>query len=267
MTSLTIRSSSMGKLFDCALRFEAENINGLRKPSGRRAALGTAVHASTAAFDQGRIEGASLKPDDVAGVLVDTLKNPGYDVDTEQDDLTVEKAEVIGLKLHTQYCLDWSPRYQFTAVELETKPMDIDCGEGTVIRLTGTLDRSRLVAGTDGVRIADLKSGARAVEKGEAKTKGHAAQVGIYEMLYEHTTGQAITAPAEIIGLQTSGTPKIATGQIAGAKEMLVGTPEFPGLIQYAAQMFRTGMFPPNPQSMLCSEKYCAFWNRCPYHR
>lgn len=269
MTSeVTVRASAWSKLFDCAYRFEGENLMGMRKPSGLRAALGTALHASTAAFDTSRMLGTGMKPDDAAGVLVDKLRAPDGDVDlVADDDFTLRDAEKIGLSLHAQYCLDWSPRYTFEAVEMTIQPLTVDCGGGVWVKLTGTLDRSRVVAGETGVRIADLKSGARAVENGVAKTKGHAAQVGTYELLYEHTTGRAVTGPAEIIGLHTSGKPKIAAGEIAQAKALMVGTPDTPGLINFAAQMFRTGLFYPNPQSMLCGEKYCARWHRCPYHR
>lgn len=267
MTETTVRASAWGKLFDCAYRFEGENLLGMRKPSGLRAALGSALHASTAAYDSSRMRAEGIKPDDAAGVFVDRLRKPEYDVDLALDDLTVKDAEKIGLSLHAQYCMEWSPRYEFAAVEMQVEPLVVECGGGVNVRLTGTLDRSRIVTTDNGSRITDLKSGARAVENGAAKTKGHAAQVGIYELLYEHTTGAAITGTAEIIGMQTSGKPKIAAGEIANAKQLMVGTTEQPGLIAFAAQMFRTGLFYPNPNSMLCGEKYCARWASCPYHR
>jgi hypothetical protein len=46
---------------------------------------------------------------------------------------------------------------------------------------------------------------------------------------------------------------------------MMTGTEEFKGLIEIGAQMFRTGLFPPNPQSQICGEKYCPRWKSCPY--
>ena len=86
------------------------------------------------------------------------------------------------------------------------------------------------------------------------------------DLLYEHTTGIATTEPAEIIGLKTKGNPETGTALVHGARELMVGTDAYPGLIQFAADMFRTGLFPPNPSSHLCSARYCARWNRCPYH-
>lgn len=262
-----VRASSWGRLFDCAHAWEGTHILGLKKASGLRAQLGTAIHASTAAFDLAYMTGEDVRPDDVAEVLVDTLRNPEREVDMTQDDLTLKDAERIGLTLHARYCAEIAPTMHYEAVELETKPFDIDCGGGVVIRLTGTLDRSRLNS-WDGLRgIKDLKSGSRAVEKGVAKVKGHRAQIGTYELLYEHTTGLPITDDGEIIGLKTSGNPEVAAGGvIKSAKALMVGTDEYPGLLQYAAEMFRSGLFPPNPQTFVCSEKYCARWASCPYH-
>lgn len=266
---IRVRASSWGGLFDCAYRWEGTHLLGLQGSSGIRAALGTGLHASTAAYDGSRLYGASgMSVMDSASVLVDKLRDPGYEIDTRKDDITRAEAERIGLSLHSRYCAEWSPRFVFQAVELETKPLDVDCGNGVTIRLTGTLDRSRLVARSTGtLRVADLKSGGRAIVNGQANTKGHAAQVGTYEILYAHTTGMPVEGPSEIIGMQTTGKPAIARGEISGARELLTGTPEAPGLMSIAAQMFKSGLFPPNPSSMLCAEKYCSRWHRCPYHQ
>ncbi len=261
-----VRASSWGGLFDCAMKWEGTNLLGMHNPVGIAAVLGTAIHASTAAFDQGRIDGSGFTPDDTAGVLVDKLRHPDEEIAIRDEDMSVDEAERVGLVLHSRYCIDWSPRYTFRSVEMETKPLDIDCGNGIIVRLTGTLDRARIYAGSGGVGIKDVKTGGRAVEKGAAKTKGFAAQVGTYELLYEHSTGDVITEPGGIIGLKTSGKPEIAEGDISNAKRMMVGTPEQKGLIEYAAVMFKTGLFPPNPSSILCSPKYCARWNSCAFH-
>ena len=264
--SLTVRASSWAGLFDCAYRWEGIHLLKLRNVVGLRAALGTAIHAGTAVFDQSRLDGAGLTADDAAGAMVDKLHDPENEFDAARDDLTMPEAERVGLALVSKYCTDVSPRYDFVAVEMETKPLDIDCGGGVVVRLTGTMDRARIRRHGDAVGIADLKSGSAAVQKGAAVTKGHGPQIGTYELLYEHTTGQPITDDAEIIGLKTKGTPEIATGVIRNGKRVMVGTDEHPGLIEFAAEMFKTGRFYPNPKSLLCSDKYCPRHATCPFH-
>lgn len=264
--SLIVRASSWAGLFDCAYRWEGIHLLKMRNVVGLRAALGTAIHAGTAAFDTSRITGAGVTVDDAAGVMVDKLRDPDNEYDPARDDLSVSDAERIGIALTAKYCTEWSPKFNFISVEMETKPLDIDCGGGVIIRLTGTMDRARIRKGAHGAGISDLKSGSAAVQKGAAVTKGHGAQVGTYELLYEHTTGQKITDAAEIIGLKTKGTPEIATGTIANAKRVMVGTDDHPGLIEFAAEMFRSGRFYPNPKSLLCSDKYCPRHATCPFH-
>lgn len=264
--SLIVRASSWAGLFDCAYRWEGIHIRGLRNIVGLRAALGTAIHAGTAAFDQARISGDTVTADDAAGVVMDKLADPDNEYDKDRDDLSMPEAQKVGVTLLTKYCLEVSPRYNFVAVEMDTKPLDIDCGGGTIVRLTGTMDRARIRKGSHGIGIADLKSGSAAVQKGVAVTKGHGPQVGTYELLYEHTTGEPITDDAEIIGLKTKGTAEIATGTIKNGKRVMVGTEDQPGLIEFAAEMFKSGRFYPNPKSLLCSDKYCPRHSTCPFH-
>ncbi|PHR17860.1 MAG: hypothetical protein COA41_11205 [Sphingopyxis sp.] len=261
-----VRASSWGSLFNCAYQWEGVHLLGMKSPSSPRALLGTAIHASTAAYDVARVEGSELSAYDAADHFIEALHHPEYDVDWRGSDITPQQAESTGLVLHTKYCNDISPLYEFVAVELETKPLEIDCGGGIVIKLTGTLDRARIKRDTEGIGIADVKTGGAAVSQGVAKTKGHKPQIGTYELLFEHTTGHRIESPAEIIGLKTKGKPEAGTGEIIGARELMVGTEDYPGLIQIGAEMFRTGLFPPNPQSFTCSERYCPRWKLCPYH-
>jgi hypothetical protein len=261
-----VRASAWGGLFDCAHKFEGEHILGMRKPSGLRAQLGTAIHAGTAAYDLGRLPGGQpISIDDAAGVFVDTLNNPEREVDYSQDELTLREAENIGLKLNTAYCLDLAPRFNYVAVEATLNPLDIDCGGGVIVRLTGSMDRARVAQSDAGSVISDIKTGSRVMAGGQVVTKGRSAQLGTYQIMYEQTN-QLPTAGAQILGLKTSGKPEVGASGVFDAKRVMVGTEDSPGLIQFAAEMFRTGLFPPNPQSQLCSDKYCARWSTCNFH-
>lgn len=264
--SLTVRASSWAGLFDCAMRWEGIHLLDMKNVVGLRAKLGTSIHAGSAVFDQARITGETVSADDACSVFIDTLNKDDDYVDMNRDDLTMKEAEKVGLVLLAKYCFEVSPRYNFIAVEMETKPLDIDCGGGVIVRLTGTMDRARIRKAEHGVGIADLKSGSAAVQKGAAVTKGHGPQIGTYELLYEHSTGEQITDDAEIIGLKTKGTPEIATGIVKNAKRVMVGDAETPGLIEFAADMFRRGRFYPNPKSLLCSEAYCPRYAKCHFH-
>lgn len=261
--SITIRASAWSGLFDCAYKFEGIHLLGMKNVVGLRAALGTAIHAGSAVFDQARITGDTVTAVDAAGVMVDKLHDPENEFDHGKDDITMKEAESTGIALLTKYCNEVSPNYNFIAVEMDTKPLDIDCGDGVIVRLKGTMDRARINKTTGGVGIADLKSGSASVQKGVAVTKGHGAQIGTYELLYQHTTGEQITSEAEIIGLKTKGKAEIGFGKISNSMEIMVGNENSPGLIELAAHMFKTGKFYPNPKSMLCGEKYCPRWSSC----
>lgn len=262
----TVRASSWGSLFDCAHAWEGAHILGLRKASGLRAQLGTAIHASTAKFDAGRLPGGNaLSVDETAGAFVDALHHPDRDVDYSRDDLTVTEAEKIGLKLHSLYCYDLAPQFVFKSVEQTLKPLDIDCGGGQVVRLTGTMDRARVAQSAGGVVIPDVKTGSRVIAKGVAQIRGRSAQVGTYQLMYEATEGVQ-TVGGQVLALSTAGKPQALASVVFDAKRVMLGTDDEPGLIQYAGEMFRSGLFPPNPSSVLCGERYCARWATCIHH-
>jgi hypothetical protein len=262
----TVRASAFQELLDCAQRFYWKQIEGLRMPSSGAAHLGTALHKSTAAYDQSRLDGDGATPDDTAAVLVDAIHQPEEDVDW--GDENPKRAEQIGLQLHTGYCTQVAPQQDYQAVELECEALDVATEHGTV-RLTGTTDRVRRTP--QGSGIADLKSGKRAVgTDGKAVTQGHHVQLGVYSLLAEHVMGEPMAAGAEVIGLQTTSKARVGTGEVADVYTPLVGTDDHPGLIEMAAQMLEAGLFPPNPRSPICSPKYCPAHRDnggpCKYH-
>lgn len=260
-TIYPLRASAFGELFDCALRFEAKNILGIRMPSSGAAHLGTSLHASTAVFDQSRLMGSPVTADEALGKFVDTLYHPEEEVTWEDP---MQEAEKIGKRLHLKYCDEIAPGHEYLNVEMKCEAMNIDMGDLT-IRLTGTTDRVRKINGLIG--IADLKSGKRRVNKeGVVDAKADGPQLGVYELLAEHVLGVKIEAPAEIIGLQTTASGNIGVKTVLNTRHNLIGTSEKPGLLQMAANIMRSGSFHPNPKSQLCSDRFCPIFSTCKYH-
>ncbi len=256
-----IRASSLAELFDCPARFAAKHIDGLRLPRSAAAQLGTAVHASTGAFDASRLPGGDpISADDAASKLVDAIHHPEEDVDWE--DTAPRDAERIGLALHSRYCAEVAPTQTYRGVEVKCEKLEIpDLG----IALTGTTDRVRETSA--GLGIADLKTGGRAVgADGRAVTQGHALQLGVYELLAEQAMGMHITAPAQIVGMNTGKTPasqRVGTGEVVNARAALVGDGENPGMLEYAARLIQRGDFFGNSKSVLCSARYCPAHPTC----
>ena len=261
----TVRASSFGTLFDCAARFEGEQLMKLHRVGSLRAWLGTSIHASTAAFDQAKLAGMPISANDAADVFTSMLWDPTEEIDLKDSKLSMKQAEVIGLTLHARYCAEIAPLMNFESVEMKLKPLDVEA-EGVIIRLTGTMDRARVVRnGNKSKVIADLKTGGRLITDGVVNTKGRAAQLGTYQLLSEYTDGEQ-TAGAQIMALQTSSATQVGVSRVFDAKSQLIGTDQTPGLLGMAAKMFRIGLFPPNPQSTLCDKKFCARWDTCSYH-
>ena len=259
---VAIRASSLPELFDCPARWEAKHIRGLRTPSSAASQIGTAIHAGAAAFDASRIVDGGITVDEAAGAVVDAIYKPEQDV--QWDDESPAAAEKICLALHHRYCTIISPQRDYVAVEIDCDSLDItDLG----IRLTGKVDRVRAIG--DGYGISDLKSGKTAVAaNGTVDTSAHAFQMGAYELLAECSSGLPITEPAEIVGMQTGKTDKaqrVGTGLISGAREMLLGDGDSPGVLEHAANLVRSGVFYGNPRSMLCNKKFCPVFERCKY--
>ena len=257
---INIRASSLGELFDCPARWAAKNLEGIRSPGNGKSHLGTAIHAGTAAYDQAVLDGAPISIDAAAGEFVNVLHNPEYPVEWAED--SPKDAEKVGILLISKYCSQIAPLQDYVGVEVGCDLLEIsDLG----ISLSGTTDRIRRVDGELG--IADLKSGGRAVgTDGVAVTAGHGTQMAVYELLAEVSFGQAITLPAQIIGLQTAKTTaRVGVGEIPNARAALIGTEDDPGLLHHAASIIKSGSFYGNSKSMLCSPKFCPKFATCKF--
>ncbi len=263
---VTIRASALSDFLDCPARAEAKHLRGLRTPSSGASQIGTAIHKSTALFDSSKLAGNGLTANESAGAAVDAIQRPEHDVIWD-DDYSVKDAEKTAIALHTRYCGEIAPQQEYVAVEAKCERLEItDIG----LALTGTTDR---VSKTEnGYGIRDLKTGKTAVRAdGHVKTDGHRYQIGVYELLAERASGLPITEPAQIIGMQTGKTEKgqrVAVSEgIVGARDVLIGEADSPGVLEMVAKMVHSGSFFGNPRSMLCGEKFCPIWAQCKFRR
>jgi hypothetical protein len=260
----TVRASSWPALFDCSLRWYYQNVVGLRTPSRGKSQLGTALHRATAVYDTPRLTGQPGNLTAASDCLVETLQKPEHPVELD-DDFKPDKAEKIGLALTQNYVEQIAPTHEYRAIEVNCNALDITTESG-VVRISGTTDRVRVTDdGREG--ISDIKSGGRAVgADGRAVTKGHHLQTGIYRIIAEAALERVLDAPDEIIGLQVAQNARVGCAEIRDSRTPLVGNEDSPGLIEMAGRMLKSGIFPPNPRSMLCSSLYCGGYSRCTFH-
>lgn len=270
--NITVRASSWPDLMDCPARWYAKNIENKYTPSGPAALIGTALAKSSAVFDESRMEGRGITIDESAGAAVDALRHPEHDVDWDEEGSkwTEKEAEATTVALHTMYCREISPKRTFVAVEKNLGRVEIEVPEHSVtVAITGSTDRIRSKDGKLGV--CDMKSGKTAVSAdGRVKTQGFAPQLAAYSLLSRTVNKEPLELPAEIFGLQTGKTAKgqrVAVGECEKVEEIILGTSEKPGMIHVVAAYARMGMFPGNPKSMLCSEKFCAVYKSCHFRR
>lgn len=261
---VTIRASSIGALMDCPARWLAIHREGRRVPTTHQAKLGHAVHAGTAVFDRERVAGQTPSLTAATDAAVETVLRPTEDV--AWDDNKPEDVADVAASLTSRYCTLFAPTVEYAAVEVEPDALHLtDLG----IVLTGTTDRVCRAAG--GLGVADLKTGKTAVKAdGSVETKGHAGQLGVYEILAEAGIGQPMAAPAQIIGLQTNLTPekqRIAAVEVAGCKEVLLGDELQTGLLPVAARLAHGEMTFGNPRSIMCSPKFCPRYSNCFWRR
>lgn len=264
---INIRASAFSTLFDCPHRYEGEQIMkmGQGRTSGR-AWLGTAVHHATAIFDTAAMEQKPLRAGDAVDAFVDKLKNPDCDVFWHEYNFKADDAINVGAQLTNTYCLDISPKINWTAVEMKCEPLEVRMENDVIIRLVGSLDRLRSVGDRSG--LVDIKTGGGVIKDGQVDVAKHIPQLGVYELLEsmaERALGFKIDLPAQIIALPTKGEPVPMIGEVNKPTRILTGDGTRKGLLQMAADMIDRENFYGNTRSPLCSKTWCPRFDTCWY--
>jgi hypothetical protein len=264
---VTIRASSFGTLFDCPARWIAIHLEGKKTPNAVSAVIGTGVHHGTAVFDSGRLPAAAPVPlADAKEAAFQSVMQPEYEVDWEEE--KPAKVADLAVSLTERYCTLYAPGVDYVAVEVSVESLLLT---DLAIVLTGHTDRVRRTA--DGrLGICDVKTGKQAVgTDGKAKAQGHAAQLGVYELVAQTALQLPIEAPAQIIGLQSNLTPekqRIGTAEVDGARDVLLGDDDHTGLLHTASRLVHGEIEPwGNPKSMMCHARYCPNYATCFWRR
>lgn len=273
MQIVKIRASSLSRMLDCAHSWEGVHLKGMWMPSSPAATVGSSVHYSTAAFDAGILDGSGLTADETAAFAVDYLRE--HRGETDWWGMNLRQAEALSIRVHHDYCTEMAPKFNFIAVEEKLRPMTIAMSNSLAFELTGTLDRINdygdLQAG-----VIDEKTGRNAVTVNEegthvAVTRSHGPQTGVYHILgegwlEEHLPKYTMSHEPGIIGLQTTNNARMGFGLVRNARAQVLGFANQPGFLEFVAQYFETGLFPPNPQSWICGAKYCPRYTTCNFH-
>jgi hypothetical protein len=263
MNLIDLRASAIAELFDCPARWEAKHVLGMQTTSSGPARLGTAWHEASAVYDIARMAGN----DDVANVetalavFEEVLFSEREQPVVWEDD---ERREALsaGHWLVTEYIHNWAHKINY--LEIEKRYPSIDLPE-IGIRLTGTTDA--VVKDSMGRNaIMDRKSGKTAVSAmGGVNWEKHVYQLGSYEILASQSIN--IDGPPMVLGGQVAKTDKgrrMALVQLPQSpRGIMLGSDEQPGVLHAAAKILKSGDFHGNPNSQLCSGKYCPRHATC----
>jgi len=253
-TPIVIRSSSLPSYADCARRtgakllweeLAAQGYTFRETSQGVGAALGTSTHEAANFSLSQKIKDGSLgnasEAMDMAFETFHTIQNMEgivYDSTTP----TYDRAELQLKTLVNIYRLKVAPGIQPVEVEIR---LEANIGDGYV--LSGKFDVRELVT------IRDLKTG--------AASRAHISQYGAYGMLCM-AHGRTVESIIEDY-LPRKREPEPETYHYDVDVAMNAARGILKGLKRDVAEYRETGdptSFIANPQSMLCSDRFCPVW-------
>lgn len=233
--------SRVSTFLECAARWSYKYIHRLPEPPTGKLTLGTAVHQALGMNFAQKIETeVDMPAADVIGQfrLAWQLAEGATAWSDDEDPRAIATT---GEQLVETYMREQAPKIRPVAVEI------IVSGEIAGIPVHGRVD----VLDTDG-RIIDWKTAAASPC---GVLASHALQLATYARLTSGASGEVATHH-----LVTTKTPKI----VAMTRKLTAQDHALPErLYPLAARAMRTGIYPPNRGSMLCSRRNCAFWRQC----
>ena len=216
---------------------------GLQLPERKNSslALGLAVHQALEVNFREKVE--TREDLDTIGVVMvfreawmEQVPQTEFTSDESQGDL-----RRLGERLVAKYMDEVAPKVEPAAVELDVQ------GEISGVAVRGRVD----VLDVEG-RLIDFKTASR---RPSCVSPDHAFQFATYQQITPGASGE----------VRIDSLVKTQTVQIV-QQAYTVGEPDIRAtqvLYPMAQKAMGTGMYCPNRQSMLCSQKHCSFWKHC----
>jgi CRISPR/Cas system-associated exonuclease Cas4 (RecB family) len=227
--------------FDCPARWWFKY--GLQLPERKNSslALGLAVHQALEVNFREKIE--TREDLETIGVVMvfreawmEQVPETVFTSDESQGDL-----RRLGERLVAKYMDEVAPKVEPAAVELDVQ------GEISGVAVRGRVD----VLDVEG-RLIDFKTASR---RPSHVSPDYAFQLATYQQITPGASGE----------VRIDSLVKTQTVQIV-QQAYTVGEPDIRAtqvLYPMAQKAMGTGMYCPNRQSMLCSQKHCSFWKHC----
>lgn len=277
---LFIRPSSIGGFFDCNARWAAIHLDKMKSMTGSKAHIGNSIHKATEKADLIRLDNKEITKEVIELVehtAVETFNN--LDQDIELDDKDRIDGEQIARNVSKKYAKEVAPNLVVAASELSVSYGDAIEFTDLNITIGGTVDL--VLQNKQGLFIADKKTGKTAVDSsGWVNAAKYRLQIGAYEILADHFLRKngfdGITTDSLIIGMTTAKTEanqRIGFGYTRGSQEHVVKALKFiRSAVDNAENAKRddelfSDHFAENPNSFMCSEKYCPRFKQCSFFK
>jgi hypothetical protein len=227
--------------FDCPARWWFKY--GLQLPERKNSslALGLAVHQALEVNFREKIQ--TREDLETTGVVcvfreawMEQVPQTEFTSDESQGDL-----RRMGERLVAKYMDELAPKVEPAAVELDVQ------GEISGVRVRGRVD----VLDVEG-RLIDFKTASR---RPSSVSADHAFQLATYRQITSGASGEV-----RIDSLVKTQAVQIVQ-QAYTVEEPDIRATEV--LYPLAQKAMGSGMYCPNRQSMLCSQKHCSFWKHC----
>ena len=256
--SLRIRPSAVEGFYSCAYQWAKQHLEGHSSIPNSRALIGTAIHKGVEVMWQDAI--SSGKKDANVSMMADAaieewkevVKQDGIKLGDKETENSCQFEIVNGVNAFVEDIVPFSDIpvavEKFYEVKLDHPIMD---------SIGGTIDY------ITNDTIADVKTSKR-----KTGADGHVVQQSIYKYLavannipVEHNLIQQVVLKKEPEGAILQLEPNIpyAKSLVNGILDTLDIVHQDIVPIEY--------LFRGNPKHMFCSEKFCAFYNSCPYSK
>ena len=233
--------SQVRTFLDCQARWWFKY--GLTLPEHKNSslALGLAIHRALEVTFREKIE--THEDLDTAGVIM--LFRDAWMEQAGQTQFTKDESQQelrrVGERLVAKYMDEVAPQVEPAAVELDV------AGEISGVAVRGRVD----ILDIDG-QLIDIKSASR---RPSWVSPDYAFQLATYRQITPGASGEV-----RIDSLVKTATPQVIQQRYTVSDADLRATRVLFPMVQEA---MGSGMYCPNRQSLLCSQKHCSFWTHC----
>ena len=259
MNVQSIRQSTLNMLFRCGIQFEYRFVKDIVMPPGIAARRGSTVHTtSQATHNHKLLKGVDLPVDYMEDLAADTYRRLVLDrgVFIPKSEY-FERKRLIGegldsaVRLSRLYAQKVAPMIKPWLVE-RTVVADF----GLELPLEGTID----LVETDS-HLRDIKTAAKSYNQAAADCS---LQLTQYNVMFFLTFGYwpPETSLIVLVDLKEAKVQEIHTIRTAACLE------PYKKRVELAIKQIKSGIFLPcPPDSWQCSEKFCGYYQLCPFGR